>query len=215
MVLDALSSPRALVPPTSRGALRLASRSLVPGSAAEVFDLLADPETWPRWWPATHTAARTLARGAADGTGRRVELRSRLGAGLALDWRWRLLSAVRPHECVFALEGDVAGTAAWSLTADGPYAVVDAAWELRVRGALRHAFGRLLAPVLAAAHRRAVRAGELALRIELRRRHAVTAHERAMIPPPPGGSWRTHGAQALAEAALAPISGPEPPPPAA
>ncbi len=208
-------APTAPMPPTSRDALRFASRSLVPGSAAEVFDLLADPETWPRWWPATHTAARTLARGADAGAGRCVELRSRMGAGLALDWRWRLLGAERPHECVFALEGDVAGTAAWTLRTDGPYAVVESTWALRVRGALRHAFARLLAPGLAAAHGRAVRAGELALRIELRRRHAVTAHERAMIPPPPGGSWHALGLEAHAASTLAPISGPEPPPPAA
>ncbi len=173
----------------------------VPGDASEVFDLLAEAEGWARWWPAVHPHARLVERGTPDGRGRVVELESRGLVPGRLAWRLVVEECVRPERVSFAIHGALAGMGSFAVRARGPYAIVDSCWRPRVSGVAAGTVSRVIAPLLALRYRGAMRLGELSLRLELRRRHAVTPHERSMVPPPPGAGRRL--ALAPLEAVLA------------
>jgi len=169
--------------------VHLSTRWRIGGRPAEIYDVIADADALSRWWPAVHLEARLLERGAPDGTGLTVEARSRGWLPLTQRWRYRVTEAARPARLAVAVGGDLEGTAVWTLSqtaADGPY--VDVRFELTVRPRrpLAGALWLLLRPLVVANLRWAMARGELSLLIELRRRRAVTGHERDMVPLPPG-----------------------------
>jgi len=161
---------------------RFATRWLVLGDPAEVFDLLADPSGWPQWWGSVHASARTVKSGEPGGRAARVELVS--GARLPVLLRTRVTVAAleRPHSIELELHGDVRGHARWEIEPRGPYVAITTECVVRGAGALSATLGTLLAPLTRAEFGWALHQGMLGLKLELRRRHAVTAHERAMIP---------------------------------
>jgi hypothetical protein len=169
---------------------RFASRWHIPGEPAEVFELLADPARFPEWWGPVHASARVIEDGRADGTGRTVELVSGARLPGLLRLRATMVAVNRPYACALALAGDVDGEAAWHLRREGPYVVADLDCRVRASGTLARWRLAALAPLARLEFRWAMRRGRLGLLLELRRRHAVTAHERAMIPRLPGGAVR-------------------------
>jgi hypothetical protein len=161
---------------------RFASRWHVAGDTAEVFDLLANPAGFPEWWGSVHAAARVLEDGRPDGVGRAVELVSGARLPRLLRVRATMAAVNRPHACALELRGDLEGEAAWHLRRDGPYVIADLDCRVRAVGTLAGWRLAALAAIARAEFRWAMRQGRLGLLLELRRRHAVTAHERAMIP---------------------------------
>jgi hypothetical protein len=57
-------------------------------------------------------------------------------------------------------------------------------------------------PIFGANHRWAMAQGEASLKLELARRHAATAEERAQVPAPPGPTSVAPGALLVALAAM-------------
>lgn len=88
----------------------------------------------------------------------------------------------------FGLEawGDFVGRGEWAFVQDGPFVDITYDWQVRADKPLR--FSRLFKPVFAANHHGAMARGQDSLLLELRRRAATTAAERAAIPAPPAPS---------------------------
>ncbi len=184
---------------------RFAFRWRIPGEPAEVFDLLAEPARYPEWWGSVHAAARAVAPGEA-GASRAVELLSGARLPLLLRTRVSVMRLEPPRAIAFRLGGRIEGDGAWRLDVDGPY--VSAALECRLRATRLPA--ALLLPLVRAEWRWAMRQGEIGLRLELRRRHAATAHERAMVPRLAGVAVRGRLADASRGAFDAPLLSSEP-----
>lgn len=161
----------------------------VPGTIAEVSATLADAADLPRWWPAVYLEARVLEPGAADGVGRVVELYTKGWLPYTLRWRFRVTESRAPHG--FALEawGDFVGRGVWSFAQEGERVAIIYDWKISAEKPLLRRLSFLLKPIFAANHRWAMRTGEASLRLELCRRQARSAAERAAVPPPPGPTF--------------------------
>jgi hypothetical protein len=161
------------------------TRWRVPGTVAEVADVLAGATDLPRWWPAVYLDVQETKPGDDQGIGKEVSLHTRGWLPYTLRWQFRVTESSYPHG--FALEawGDFVGRGVWSLRQAGGNVEVTYDWQLRAEKPLLRRFSFLLRPLFAANHRWAMARGEESLRLELVRR-AADEDARARIPPPPG-----------------------------
>jgi hypothetical protein len=161
------------------------TRWRVPGTVAEVADVLAGATDLPRWWPAVYLDVQETKPGDDQGIGKEVSLHTRGWLPYTLRWQFRVTESSYPHG--FALEawGDFVGRGVWSLRQAGGNVEVTYDWQLRAEKPLLRRFSFLLRPLFAANHRWAMARGEESLRLELARR-AADEDARARIPPPPG-----------------------------
>ncbi len=171
----------------------------VPGTVEEVAAVLGDVEALPRWWPSVYLDAEEREPGDAQGVGKVVALRTKGWLPYTLAWEFRV-TEVDPGtgsggRVVLEPRGDFTGRGEWALwqegTAAAPVAVARYDWDVVARKPLIRALTPLLRPLLAANHDWAMRRGEESLRLELARRRAASAAERARVPPPPGPSRLT------------------------
>ncbi|MFN2518533.1 MAG: SRPBCC family protein [Jatrophihabitantaceae bacterium] len=125
-----------------------------------VYATLADVATYPSWWPQVH-AARQL-----DGVSGELRCRSLLPYDLVFvirreveDPERRILRAT--------LDGDLAGSSQWEVTADRSGALAVFVEDVVVRKALIRLAGAMGRPALRFNHDRMMRAGERGLRRHL------------------------------------------------
>lgn len=161
----------------------------IAGTAAELYDVLADADGLKRWWPSVYLDARVLESGDEHGIGRVVDLYTKGWLPYTLRWRFRITDAERPRGLSLQANGDFVGRGVWTFVEDGPYVDVTYDWSIRAEKPFLRAMSWLLKPVFALNHRWAMWQGYLSLLLELRRRRAVTEHERRMVPPPPGPTF--------------------------
>ena len=104
---------------------------------------------------------------------------------------WRVTGTART-DTGYALTatGDLVGAGRWTFRQDGAQVVITYDWRVSASKPLLRRLTWLLRPVFAANHRWAMARGEESLRLELRRRRALTEAERAAVPPPPGPTFR-------------------------
>ena len=162
----------------------------VPGTIAEVREVLSDAEALPRWWPAVYLAIRPLAEGAPDGVGREVDLHTKGWLPYTLRWTLRITEPITDEGFALEASGDLIGTGRWTFAQDGPEVVITYDWRVRAAKPLLQRLSWLLKPAFSANHVWAMRRGEASLRLELRRRRAPTDAARAAVPPPPPTTFR-------------------------
>jgi len=167
------------------------TRWLVPGTAREVSDVLADPVDLPRWWPSVYLDAEPIEPGGSDGVGRIVRLRTRGWLPYTLDWSLRVTESRDPHGFTFRAEGDFEGRGDWTFEPAGAWVDVVFDWRIEARKPLLRFLAPLFRPALEANHRWAMRRGEESLRLELERRRAASEWERERVAAPPGPATRS------------------------
>lgn len=157
----------------------------VPGTVAEVADILADAPDLTRWWPAVYLDVQETRPGDEEGIGMEVSLYTTGWLPYRLRWHFRVTESNYPHG--FALEawGDFAGRGEWTLRQDGDWVQVTYDWRVRAEKPLLHHLSFLLRPIFEANHRWAMARGEESLRLELARR-AAAEDQRHLLPAPPG-----------------------------
>ena len=144
-----------------KGSFVFRSQWRLPGAPREVFDVLADVETYPHWWPQVRKARRI------DDVSGELTCRSLLPYDLVFRMNQELRDpdglVLRAH-----MAGDLNGTTQWTITADGEQgsvAVFDE--DVSVGSGLLHAAGRLFRPALKFNHDLMMRSGEKGLRKHL------------------------------------------------
>ncbi|MBB5643248.1 hypothetical protein BJ997_003796 [Cryobacterium roopkundense] len=162
----------------------------VPGTIAEVADILGDAATLPRWWPSVYLAVEQGSVGDSDGVGSTFTLYTK--GWLPYTLRWTLTVTEPLSETGFALtaRGDLTGGGQWQFEQDGPETVVTYDWRVTFDKAWLRRFVPVFRPVFAANHRWAMARGEESLRLELRRRRVTSPAARQLIPRPPGPTFR-------------------------
>ena len=158
-------------------------------SAAEVYDLLADPLDLPRWWPAVYLEVNELEAGAPGGVGRHIGLYTKGWLPYTLRWSFRVVSADRPRGFEIRAEGDFVGRGIWTFEPDGAGTRITYDWKIQAEKPLLRRLTFLLRPLFSANHRWAMARGEESLNLELARRRARTPEERALVPAPPGPTF--------------------------
>lgn len=151
----------------------------------EVADILTDAEDLPRWWPAAYLEARRLERGDEHHIGEVVELVVKGWLPYTLRFRLRVVKANWPKTWTLESEGELVGRGIWTLAPDGEDTHVIYDWKVRAAKPLLQRFSWLLRPIFAWNHTWVMANGEQSLNLELARRRAATAAERALIPAPP------------------------------
>jgi hypothetical protein len=162
----------------------------VPASCEKVYRTLEEVERLTEWWPSVYLDVRVLDKGQAGGVGKLVELYTKGWLPYTLRWKFRVTEADFPNGFSLQALGDFSGTGAWTFqtTGDG-YCKVTYDWQIQANKPLLKKLTPLLRPLFSLNHHWAMRMGERSLRLEIRRRQAKTAAERAAVPPPPGPTF--------------------------
>ncbi len=163
----------------------------VPGTVAEVAEVLSEAEELPRWWPSVYLDVKVTDPGDEDGIGKEVSLYTRGWLPYTLRWTFRVTESDYPHS--FALEswGDFEGRGEWRLRQDGSIVDVTYEWSIRAEKPLLRYLSFLLRPIFAFNHRWAMASGERSLHLEMARRAAARmqpedgTNQNEPIPPPP------------------------------
>lgn len=128
----------------------------------EVWPLLLDSLSWPRWWRGLESVSE-LERGRPDGVGnrRRFRWRAPLGFALCIDMR---LARVEPlHLLAAEASGDAVGLGEWRFHARGPATIAEYEWRVRMGTPRLDRLAGVARPLFAWSHRRLMRRGGLGL----------------------------------------------------
>jgi hypothetical protein len=133
----------------------------LPALPRQVYDVLADVETYPRWWPQVRKARRI------DDVSGELTCRSLLPYDLVFLMRQEVRD---PDGLVLRaqMDGDLNGSTQWTITADGDGSIAVFDEDVSVGSGLVGAAGRLFRPALKFNHDLMMRAGEKGLRAHLR-----------------------------------------------
>ncbi len=156
----------------------------VEGDLDEVREVIGDSAGLPRWWPSVYLDVQVREPGDANGVGRVVGLYTKGWLPYTLRWDFRVTDVQQTR---LALEawGDFDGTGVWTFKQDGAFVDITYDWKINAEKALLRYLSFVMKPLFSANHQWAMRMGEESLRLELARRRAKTADERARIAPPP------------------------------
>jgi hypothetical protein len=161
----------------------------VPGTPAEVIDVLSDGRSLPRWWPSVYLSATPVKEGGAGHVGTVTELHTKGWLPYTLRWSLAITEPITEAGFALAADGDLRGTGRWTFVQQGPEVMIIYDWRVRADKPLLRRLAWLFKPAFAANHRWAMARGEESLRLELRRRRATTPAERAEVPSPPGPTF--------------------------
>jgi hypothetical protein len=161
----------------------------VQSTCAEVSQILGNGPDLVRWWPSVYLDVIELERGDKDGLGKVISLYTKGWLPYTLRWQFRISETRHPHGFTLTAWGDLTGRGEWTFEPDGDYVSITYDWRVRGDKPLFRYFSFILKPLFAANHHWAMARGEESLKLELLRRRARTAEERARIPAPPGPTF--------------------------
>lgn len=138
----------------------------VEASPAQVFELIADSEAWPRWWRGV-TDVRVLEPGAPDGVGnvRRYTFRSLLPYDLTFEVRATLVDP--PSRLFGDASGELVGQGRWFLVPTPRGTRVRYEWDVATSEWWMNVIAPLAGPLFAWNHDVIMRWGEEGLRARL------------------------------------------------
>ncbi|WP_165962680.1 SRPBCC family protein [Occultella glacieicola] len=145
---------------------RFTSRWRADATAAQVWRVLSDAATWPRWWPGV-VGATVVRAGDGDHVGERTLLTVRAPTGYRLRFGVELTEVTPGVLARARVVGDLVGSGVWSLRDDGAGVVMETVWQVHPR----RRWMRLVAPLagrwFARAHAAVMASGQRGLRSAL------------------------------------------------
>ena len=163
----------------------------VPSTCEEVSQVLGNAPDLVRWWPSVYLEVQELAKGQPNGMGREIGLYTKGWLPYTLRWQFTVTEVKHPHGFSLVAKGDFVGRGIWTFEQDGSYTNIKYDWKIEAEKPLLKYLSFIMKPIFSANHHWAMRNGEASLNLELLRRHAKTAEERAQVaaPPPPTFAW--------------------------
>ncbi len=174
----------------------------VEATLLEVNEIIGDALDLPRWWPAVYLQVRELEPGDERGLGRVIDLYTKGWLPYTLRWQFRVTESRYPYGFTLEAWGDFVGRGSWTFEEDGTCVNITYDWEIRADKPLLRKFSFIMKPIFSANHRWAMQKGLESLQLELARRHAATAEERARIPAPPPPTFYFRSAKPVSPSAL-------------
>ena len=167
----------------------LVSHWRVEGSVQELSDVIEDVDTLVDWWPAVYLEAGVIEPGDDRGVGKVVDVVTKGWLPYTIRWRLRVTESRKPYGFTIAASGGFEGEGVWTFEQDADEVDVRFDWRIRADKPLLRYLSPVLKPIFAANHHWAMARGQDSLRLELARRRAPNAEQRAAVPPPPGPSF--------------------------
>jgi hypothetical protein len=158
----------------------------VKSTVEEISQIIGNAPDLVRWWPAVYLDVQELEPGDAHGLGKVVSLYTKGWLPYTLRWQFRVSESRYPYGFTLEAWGDFVGRGIWSFEPEGEWVKITYDWKIRADKPLLRYLSFLFKPIFSANHRWAMAKGEESLHLELARRHATTATERARISAPPG-----------------------------
>ena len=158
-------------------------------SPQEVYGLIADAPSYPRWWPSVFLEARVLEPGDDDGVGRLVEVSTATFLPFPIRWRYRVNAVRLPSHLAVETSGDLEGLGLWTFEGRGKTTAVRFNWRGRVNRMPFRQLPTLLRPLTRACQRWAMERGFTSLLLEIWRRRTDDPDARDWLPPPPGPAF--------------------------
>jgi uncharacterized protein YndB with AHSA1/START domain len=153
----------------------------------EVWEIITQPQEYPRWWPSAFTRALPIQTGDETGVARVTRVETRGFLPYLLHWHVVATELDRPRRLVNKVWGDFEGLGEWTLEQEGEYTHVTYDWRISVHMPLVQVLSPLLKPLFVMNHRWAMKKGEQSIALEVERRRAVSESARAAIAAPPKG----------------------------
>jgi hypothetical protein len=138
-----------------------------------------------RWWPSVYLDVQELEPGDKQGLGKVIDLYTKGWLPYTLRWQFRVTENPYPHGFSLEAWGDFEGRGVWTFAQDGEWVNITYDWQIRADKPLLKYLSFLMKRIFSANHHWAMAKGEESLKLELARRHAATAQERALVPLPP------------------------------
>lgn len=157
----------------------------VKASPEEVYKILDDAKRLTEWWPAVYLDVKVRKQGDENGVGKIVELYTKGWLPYTLRWKFRATKRKFPQTLALEALGDFKGRGEWTIKADGDFCQLIYDWRIIAEKPILRYLSFFLKPLFSANHHWAMQKGEESLRLELQRRNAKTAEEKAAVPPPP------------------------------
>jgi len=158
-------------------------------SPREVFDLIADGASYPRWWPSVFLEARVLEPGDGRGVGRLVEVRTATFLLFSLRWCYRVTAVDAPGRLAVETSGDLEGLGLWTFEGRDRNAFVRFNWRGRLRRVPFRQLPTLFRPLARACNRWAMERGFTSLLLEVWRRRTNDQEAKDWLPRPPGPAF--------------------------
>ncbi len=157
----------------------------VKSTLEEISQIIGNGSDLPRWWPAVYLEAREVEPGNGEGVGKVIDLYTKGWLPYTLRWTFRVTESRYPFGFTLEAWGDFVGRGIWTFAPDGDNVKITYDWRIRADKWLLRKFSFMMKPIFAANHRWAMKKGQESLQLELRRRHAKSDAERALLPMPP------------------------------
>lgn len=170
------------------------TRWQIEASPEEITTVLGEADALARWWPSVYLTVRVEEPGDERGIGRVVSLWTKGWLPYTLRWSFRVTESDPPHGFAFEAFGDFVGRGVWTLepTDDGRSTAVTYDWLILAEKGILKRLSFVMKPLFGANHRWAMARGEESLRLEIARRHALGAGDRAILaalPRPPAPTF--------------------------
>lgn len=140
----------------------LVSAWRIEATAAQVWSVMSDVESWPAWWPGI-ARAQVIRPGDDGGAGQRVHLSVRSPWGYGLRFTVETLLTRPPYLATARVVGDLSGTGRWRIWSSEGFALARIDWNVNVQRPWLALAARPLARPLVWAHGRVMASGERAL----------------------------------------------------
>jgi hypothetical protein len=148
----------------------IVSRWRVTGAVGEVYTVLTDAPSLPRWWPEAYTKVIEIAPGDSRGCGRISDIVTRGFLPYDVNWRLSVVEVNPPKMIRVEATGDLTGEGEWRLVQEGGEVALAYTWRVRVEKPWMQRLEFLLKPLFTINHNYVMRRGEAGLRRELARR---------------------------------------------
>jgi uncharacterized protein YndB with AHSA1/START domain len=148
----------------------IVSRWRVTGAIGDVYTVLTDAASMPRWWPEAYTRVTEIAPGDSRGCGRISDIVTRGFLPYDVNWRLTVVEVNPPKAIRVTATGDLSGEGEWRLAQEGGEVALAYTWQVRVEKPWMQRLEFLLKPLFAINHNFVMRRGEAGLRRELARR---------------------------------------------
>jgi Polyketide cyclase / dehydrase and lipid transport len=157
----------------------------VKATVQEVYDIIADAKSLPRWWPSVYLDVREVSPGDKNSIGKRVYLYTKGWLPYTLKWHFVVTENIAPETMAIRAFGDFEGRGIWIFSAEGENCYVLFDWKIAATKPLIRSLSWLFKPLFSLNHKWAMRRGLQSLKLEIQRRRAVTPEELERIPAPP------------------------------
>jgi len=157
----------------------------VEGNVKEVADIIEDAVALSTWWPSVYFEVKELEPGGEGGVGKLIKLRAGGWLPYTLRINFRTIESRYPNGFSMDATGDLEGKGIWTFQQDGPFVNVTYDWTIRANKPMIDKLSFLLKPIFRSNHNWTMKRGEESLKLELRRRRALTEEEDTAVPAPP------------------------------